>query len=125
MAKLVLLVAIFDCLENNVFMNNQFVINGQLEKRYIILMQQFTKNSQFEETTWIEKPFWHLESDGFWHLNYQGERLGKGHTPLKTWQKDNVDYAYFDDPLWILLQNKTWRTKLRNYIIEHKLTGDL
>lgn len=50
-AKLVLLVAIFDCLENNVFMNNQFVINGQLEKRYIILMQQFTKNSQFEETT--------------------------------------------------------------------------
>ncbi len=106
-------------------MNNQFVINGWLEKRYNILMQQFTKNSQFDGTTGIEKPFWHLESDSFWHLNYQGERLGKDHTPSKIWLKDNVEYAYFDEPLWILLQNKMWRTKLRNYIIEHKLTDNI
>lgn len=70
----------------------------------------------------IDKPFWHLESDGFWHLNYQGERLGKSRTPSKAWLKDNVEFAYFDESLWILLQNKEWRIQLRHYIIEHKLT---
>lgn len=42
----------------------------------------------------------------------------------KRWLKDNVEFAYFDESLWIMLQNKVWRTKLRDYIIEHKLTDD-
>ena len=121
-AKPVLMVAIIDGIDANVFMNNQFVLNDWIEERYKKLMQQFTKNSQFDGTTGIEKPFWHLETDGFWHLNYQGEQLNKNHTPSKAWLKDNVEFAYFDEPLWIMLQNKVWRTKLREYIIEHKLT---
>ena len=123
-AKPVLMVAIIDGIEANVFQNNRFVINDWLEGHYNMLMQKFTRNSQFDKTTGIEKPFWHLESDGFWHLNYQGETLGKSTTPSKAWLKDNVEYAYFDESLWILLQNKVWRTKLRDYIIEHKLTDD-
>lgn len=123
-AKPVLMVAIIDGIEANVFANNQFVINDWLEKHYNTLMSQFVKGSQFDATTGIEKPFWHLESDGFWHLNYQGERLSKGRTPSKAWLKESVDYAYFDEALWILLQNKEWRLKLRDYIIEHKLSDD-
>ena len=122
--KPVLMVALIDGIDANVFPNNQFVINDWLEGRYKKLMMQFTKNSQFDGTTGIEKPFWHLESDGFWHLNYEGERLSKGRTPSKAWQKENVEFAYFDESLWILLQNKAWRMKLRDYIIEHKLTDD-
>jgi putative restriction endonuclease len=124
-AKPVMLLAIIDGVEANVFMNNKFVLNDWLEERYKKLMEQFTKSSQFDGTTGIEKPFWHLESDGFWHLNYQGEKISKGYTPSKAWLKDNVEFAYFDEPLWILLQNKVWRMKLRDYIIEHKLTDDL
>lgn len=118
-AKPVLMVAIIDGIDANVFMNNQFVLNDWIEERYKKLMQQFTKNSQFDGTTGIEKPFWHLETDGFWHLNYQGEQLNKNHTPSKAWLNDNVEFAYFDEPLWIMLQSKVWRTKLREYIIEH------
>ena len=99
-AKPVLMVALIDGIDANVFPNNQFVINDWLEGRYKKLMMQFTKNSQFDGTTGIEKPFWHLESDGFWHLNYEGERLCKGRTPSKVWLRDNVEYAYFDEPLW-------------------------
>ena len=123
-AKPVLMVTLIDSIDANVFMNNQFVLNDWIEERYKKLMQKFAKDSQFDGTTGIEKPFWHLESDGFWHLNYQGERLSKGRTPSKAWLKDNVEFAYFDEALWILLQNKVWRTKLRDYIIEHKLTDD-
>lgn len=43
----------------------------------------------------------------------------------KAWLKDNVSFASFDDELWILLQNKEWRERLREYIIEHKLTNGI
>ena len=35
-----------------------------------------------------------------------------------------VEYGYFDDDLWVLLQSKVWRQKLHDYIVEHKLTDD-
>ncbi len=122
LAKPVLLVAIIDAIDEDVFQNNQFVINDWLEGRYKMLMSHYAKDSQFEDKTGIEKPFWHLESDGFWHLNYLGEQLSKRQTPSKAWLKENVKFASFDESLWILLQNKVWRTKMRDYIIEHKLT---
>ena len=84
-AKPVLLVVIIDAIDSNVFTNNQFVINDWLEGRYKMLMSQYAKNSQFDDTTEIDKPFWHLESGVFWHLNYQGERLNKSKTPSKAW----------------------------------------
>ena len=123
-AKPVLMVAIIDGIEAGIFRNNQFVINDWLEGRYKMLMSHYAKDSQFEDKTGIEKPFWHLESDGFWHLNYQGERRNKSHTPSKAWLKENAEFANLDESLWILLQNKVWRMKLRDYIIEHKLSDD-
>lgn len=123
-AKPVLLVAIIDGIEANVFQNNRFFINDWLEGRYLMLMSKYAKPSQFDDLTGIEKPFWHLETDGFWHLQYPGETLGKSATPSKVWLKDNVEYARFDEDLWFLLQNKEWRLKLRDYIVEHKLTDD-
>jgi len=121
LAKPVLMVAIIDAIDSNVFTNNKFFINDWLEERYNVLMEKYVSDSQFEERTGIEKPFWHLESDGFWNLNYPGERLSKGRTPSRAWLKENVEFAHFDEPLWYLLQNKEWRLKLRDYIIEHKL----
>ena len=123
-AKPVLLVAIIDAIESEVFTTNHFVINDWLEERYLQLMHKYTNGSQFDVPTGIEKPFWHLESDGFWHLLYPGEVLSKSRTPSKQWLKENVRYAMFDDDLWFLLQNREWRMKLREYIIEHKLTDD-
>lgn len=121
-AKPVLILALIDGIEDDVFPSNRFSINNWLEERYMKLMIQYTKNSQFSEVAGIEKPFWHLETDGFWHLKYPGEQLGKGRTPSKAWLKEIVEFAYFDESFWILLQNKIWRTKLRDYIIGHKLS---
>ena len=121
-AKPVLLVALIDGIDTDVFRYNRFVINDWLEGEYRMLMHMYTRESQFEDQTGIDKPFWHMETDGFWHLQYPGESLSKGHTPSKAWLKNNVEYAYFDESLWILLQNEVWRTKLRDYIVEHKLT---
>ena len=123
-AKPVLLLALIDGIDEGEFSNNRFILNDWLEKRYEVLMRKFTRHSIFPDITGIDKPFWHLESDGFWHLHYNGEQQTKEHTPSKRWLKDNVQYASFDNDLWILLENKVMRQRLRDYIVEHKLTDD-
>lgn len=123
-AKPVLMLALIDGIENGVFIDNRFTLNDWLELRYEMLMRKYTQNSIFDRFSPINNPFWHLESDGFWHLYYHGEQLTKTHTPSTKWLKENVRYASMDDDLWILLQNQIMRQRLRDYIIEHKLTDD-
>ena len=119
-AKPVLLLTVIDGISNDGFMNNKIPLTEWLEVRYVTLMQQYMKGSQFDKPTDISNPFWHLQTDGFWHLQF-AESPQEGVTPSKRWLKEKVAFAYFDDDLWILLQNKAWRMKLRDYIIEHKL----
>lgn len=122
-AKPVLMLAIIDGISSGLFSNNEFHLTEWLEARYVMLMQQYMKGSQFDKPTDISNPFWHLQSDGFWHLQYEGEPQ-ECTTPSKRWLIDKVSYAYFDDDLWMLLQDKVWRLKLREYIVEHKLTDN-
>lgn len=122
-AKPVLLLSLIDGINDNVFIDNEFRLTEWLEERYLTLMKKYSRSSQFYNVTDISNPFWHLSTDEFWTLQYRHDPPN-GVTPSKRWLKDNVEYAYFDESLWILLQNKVWRTKLRDYIIEHKLTDD-
>ena len=122
-AKPVLLLTLIDGISNNVFVDNEFGLTEWVEEHYMMLMKKYTSSSQFSNVTGIENPFWHLATDGFWTLQYRIDPPN-GTSPSKRWLKENVEYAYFDESRWILLQNKVWRTKLRDYIIEHKLTDD-
>ncbi len=119
-AKPVLILALIDGVESGVFTNNRFVLNEWLEEHYMKLMLQYTRQSQFDKPTEINNPFWHLSTDGFWHLQLKvKEEMST--TPSKAWLKENVNCASFDDDLWVLLQNKEWRIRLRDFIVEHKL----
>ena len=122
-AKPVLLLAIIDGIDSELFIENKFLLTEWLEAKYEELMRMYMKNSQFDKPTDISNPFWHLQSDGFWHLQL-AERPQESVTPSKRWLKEKVSYAYFDEDLWLLLKDRVWRTKLRDYIIEHKLTDD-
>lgn len=121
-AKPVLMLALIDGVESGVFTNNRFVLNEWLEEHYMKLMLQYTRQSQFDKPTEINNPFWHLSNDGFWHLQLKTKGEMRT-TPSKAWLKENVSYACFDEDLWVLLQNKEWRTRLRDFIVEHKLGG--
>ena len=120
-AKPVLLLSIIDGIDANVFPSNYIKLDDWLEMRYSTLMKQYMKDSQFDKPTDISNPFWHLQSDGFWHLQCSGKPQ-EGVTPSRLWLKEKVVLAFCDDDLWILLQNKVWRQKLRDYIVEYKLT---
>ena len=119
-AKPVLMLALIEGIESGVFANNRFVLNEWLEEHYMKLMIQYTRHSQFDKPTEINNPFWHLSTDGFWHLQLKTKEE-KSTTPSKAWLKENVIYANFDDDLWVLLQNAEWRVRFRDFIVEHKL----
>ena len=104
-AKPVLMLALIDGLDSGVFTNNRFVLNEWLEECYLKLMLQYTRQSQFNKPTEINNPFWHLSTDGFWHLRLKTKEV-MNTTPSKAWLKENVDCASFDGGLWVLFQNK-------------------
>ena len=120
-AKPVLLLAIIDGIDADIFLGNEFPLSDWLEERYGMLMKLNMQNSQFDKPADISNPFWHLQSDGFWHLQL-AEKPQEGVTPSKRWLEEKVTLAHLDDDLWLLLQNKVWRLKLREYIVENKLT---
>ena len=122
-AKPVLMLALIDGIEDGVFTANRFVLIEWLEKRYLSLMLQYTRNSQFNKPADISNPFWHLATDGFWHLHTK-VAVVDGSTPSKEWLREQVVFAYLDDDLWVLLQNRVWRTKIRDFIVEHKLSDE-
>ena len=118
-AKPVLLLSVIDGIENNIFSNNHIHLNEWLETRYEKQMQKYSHGNS---TSPINNPFWHLQSDGFWHLHFRmDERITT--TPTTKWLEVHVLFASFDDDLWKLLDNKEMRQRLRDYIIEHKLSG--
>lgn len=119
-AKPVLMLALIDGIDLGVFTNNHFTLNEWLEAHYLKLMLEYTRHSKFAKPSDISNPFWHLSTDGFWHLQLRTKEEITT-TPSKAWLKGNISYASFDDDLWVLLQNKEWRTRLRDFIVEHKL----
>ena len=68
-AKPVLLLTIIDSIEEKRFHGNRFLLTDWFENQYVMLMQQYTSKSQFPKVTEISNPFWHLSTDGFWHLH--------------------------------------------------------
>ena len=122
LAKPVLLIALIEGVDQEVFQDNKFVLNEWLEDKYLELMKKYTLNSQFEKPADIANPFWHLASDGFWHL-HSNELSSMKTTPSRKWLKENVSYASFDEDLWVLLMNMSWRIKFQNFISKNKLTN--
>lgn len=124
LAKPVLLLALIEGVEEDHFIENKFVLDEWLEQRYLKLMVKYTIFSNFKnnDITGIDKPFWHLQTDGFWHLRCLNEPT-VGVTPTKKWLKDKVEYAYFDGELWCLLKDKQWRDKLHFFIVNNKLNN--
>lgn len=122
LAKPALLLAIIDGISEGKILHNDIVLTKWLEEKYYMQLLHYSKATQILNPTGIEKPFWHLQSDGFWHLKYPQSLYKNNMYPTKTWILTNVECAWFDDDLWSLLQDKEWRQKIRKFLIDNKLT---
>ena len=109
-AKPALLVAVIDAIEDGVVRNNQI--------RYIDIRERYIKElAEWQsEKTPLNYPFYFMERDGFWHLKWIGIEPEKKAAPSEKFIRDSIDYAYFDNALWDILQDEEARKGYRQAI---------
>jgi len=124
MAKPILLLAIIDCIDEKQICQNSIHIDEALEQKYYALMRKYVRGSQFDKPTKIEYPFWHMQTDGFWHMSGIKQPKDMKCSVSRQYLDLQVEFAYFDNDFWMLLTNEATRISLRNYIVETKLTNN-
>ena len=102
-AKPALVIAVIEAIAAGEVKNNQIRFQD-IEVRYISTLEKWQP-----EKTPLKYPFYHLEGDGFWHLKWKGEQPTKRISPSAKFLRENIDYAYFDNALWDLLQDEVSR----------------
>lgn len=115
-AKPILLLALFEHIENGLIVNNKVLFCEELKKCY---EKHYSFFESGKNKTPFYKPFFHLQSDGYWHLSWSNEEKRKN--PSNRYLRDNVKYASFDNALWDLLQDVEIRRILREVIINYFL----
>ncbi len=109
-AKPIFLVAIIRAIEKLLLTKNEIQYTDELEKLYIELYKEYG-----EELSPMKYPFFHLTSDGFYHI--KGILATQSPTPKQL--KEKIDFAYLDEPLWELLQEAENRNEMRRAIEEY------
>ncbi|MDD2603835.1 MAG: HNH endonuclease [Desulfobacteraceae bacterium] len=73
-----------------------------------------------ERTTSMAYPFFHLQSDGFWHLEpLPGRRVPKtATTPSMAWLRRNFAGARLDEDLFVFLLDPVFREQLRMVLVQ-------
>ena len=112
LAKPIFVLSIIDCIAAYHIKKNEIRYTQELENMYTTNYLSF-----FKKSTSMQWPFFHLTSDGFYHI--KGNLTSKSPTPNQL--RTQTEYAYFDDALWQLLQNPESRDYLRQSLIKHYL----
>jgi putative restriction endonuclease len=117
--KPVLLLSIITGIDKGDITENRIVITPELVATFKDLWHQLVHNTAF--TANFALPFYHLKSDGFWHLHTRPGReilLTASHS-IKSFAhlKEVVAYASFTDDLFSLLSNQHTREVLRHILL--------
>lgn len=122
-AKPILFITVLDALTSGIIHGNEILLSDSLIKLYYNNFRLYLPKSK---PTPIFKPFFYLVSDGFWFLKLHGgySLSGNPQTPSLKWQKEAIQYAFFCDSLYQLIQIEAEREKLKNEIIAYYFYND-
>lgn len=119
-AKPLLLLAIIKGIDEGVLLGNKYEYGESLESFYKELCSYYEPNRKAAP---FYKPFFHSASENYYHIKWKGGKMPehKWHTPSPKFLQENIDYAYLDDGLWELLQDKDVRSDFREIIVNYYL----
>ena len=112
-AKPILLLAIIELVEQGHIIGNKIKYDEILKKQYRSIFRRYA-----EIVTQIEYPYYYMRNDGFYSLKGVVDKK----TPSNKYLLENIEYAYFDDCLWDLMQKADVRNEFKQSIIKHYLT---
>lgn len=123
--KSVLLLAIIEGIEKHEIPENRVFITPELVAGFKDLWCQLVADPLF--TANFSLPFYHLKSEGFWHLQTRFGRellLTSSHSIKSFAQlKEVIEYAYFDEALFELLSKEATRTVLKQTLLTTYFPG--
>lgn len=91
--KVCMLLAVMDLVSIGVISSNRIELNDALKHCFSGHFQRLRTGNDADTP---ENPFFHLRSDGFWHLAYQ---QGVNPQEVDRYSKSKVAYAYLDPAL--------------------------
>ena len=107
-AKPLVIMAMLELIEQGDAVMNKFNI-ADIKESY----ERLQKNNS--ATTPYQYPIYFLENESFYHLKWKNSKV-KTHTPSAKLIRENVEYAYFDNALWDLVQDQEMRNHFRTII---------
>ncbi len=102
--------------EGNVI-NNKIPFSEILNNAYLSICKEYQPDII---PTPFFKPYYYSKNEQFYHLKYK--QVPPQTCPSAKFVRDNIEYAYFDNALWDLLQDPENRQKLREALVTHFLT---
>jgi putative restriction endonuclease len=121
--KPILLLSIIELISRGEVRKNQIPLSGELVATFMNVWRHLEPNRNPD----IGQPFFYLRSDGFWHfqpnpgfelaINSKAKLVSAGAL------KQAVEYAYFDEELWQILQNTQSRSVLIQVLIDEWFPG--
>lgn len=119
--KPLLLLAILQLILKGEIFENKIKITPQLVAQYADNWKWLVKESFFKQN--FALPFYHLKSEGFWHLKLNiGQNIElTSSLSIKSFSQlnESIEYAYFDETLFALLMQVEAREILYQFLLKH------
>ena len=119
--KAVLLLSILTLVENVTITENKIHLNKTITNTFASTWIDYLHNSKIP-SVWI--PFWYMKSESFWHFKaladeniLQNLLCFAGH-PSVGQMRNVIKYAYVDEQLFSLMQDREERLKIKQVLIE-------
>jgi putative restriction endonuclease len=116
--KPILLLSTITLIQQGIIRQNRIFLSPELIATFLKYWSFLGSESHRSD---IAQPFFHLQSEGFWHLKAKAgfEPVINSKVKIKTLNglRDSVQYAYFDDELFELIQNISSRNSLIDILV--------
>ncbi|WP_417705494.1 HNH endonuclease [Rheinheimera aquimaris] len=105
--KVCMLLAVMDLIECGVIHENRIEFNQALKQSFTLHFQRLRAGNDKDTP---DNPFYHLTSDGFWHIK---PVVGVEFGDITGFSKRKIAYAYLDTELFELMKSSLVRSDLR------------
>ena len=119
--KAVLLLSILTLIENGTITENKIHLNKTIANTFASTWGEYLHNTK-TPSVWI--PFWYMKSEPFWHFKaladeniLQNLLCFAGH-PSVGQMRNVIKYAYVDEQLFSLMQDREESSKLKKALTE-------
>lgn len=116
--KLLMLLAVFDLMDQGLINGNRIYFNDQLVASF---EKYFRKYAESKDLCQPGPPFFHMRNSSFWKHKIRDGRESV-YSDLTTSGggikriKENIEYAYFDEHIYSLISQKKYRDELITFI---------